>query len=203
MYRVLLGLFIRLATIAVIIGLGFYWNRLFEALLVLVAILQFELAYRQHWLEKTRYEPVFAVNVPEKRNNRVYLEVKNVGSTPAYLVGVSRVLCNGVPLPPDLWSSYVRSEIISCLEPSSKGTLAVIDDVFFEEYFKKKRCAIEVSYSNMYEEWNSFRATFYNHVPMLISSTGRPPGFLLSIADYILMLRAYIILRRARRRLQR
>jgi len=32
MYRVLLGLSTRLATIAVIIGLGFYWSRLFEAL---------------------------------------------------------------------------------------------------------------------------------------------------------------------------
>jgi len=73
------------------------------------------------------------------------LKVKNAGSTPAYHVEISRVLCNGVPLPPDLWSNYVGNKIISCLEPSSKGTLAAIDGVFFEEYFEKMRCVIEVS----------------------------------------------------------
>jgi len=42
------GLVARLAVIAVIVGLGFCWGKLFEALLTLVTILQFELAYRQY-----------------------------------------------------------------------------------------------------------------------------------------------------------
>jgi len=58
------------------------------------------------------------------------LKVKNVDSIPAYLVEVDKVLCNDILLPPDLRSSYAGSDITPCLKPSSKGTLAVIDDVF-------------------------------------------------------------------------
>jgi len=44
--RLMIDIFVRLLTIVVIVGLGLYWGRLFEALLMLVAILQFELGYR-------------------------------------------------------------------------------------------------------------------------------------------------------------
>jgi len=193
--RIILQLFIRLAIIATIIVLGLYWGKLFEALLTLVAILQFELAYRQYWLSRVRDEPTFAVYaLREHSKNEILLKVKNIGLTPAYIVVVSRILCKGKPLPPDLWSGDVKNQHISCLEPSSEtaSTLAVINEGFFEEYFNKRRCVIEVSYFNIYGEWHTFSVVFHNYTPIVVQYVKKPPGFLLSIPDYILMIKAMI-----------
>ena len=54
LFKGLPGLIVELlagvAVIAGVVALGLYWSRLFEAVLTLVAILQFKLACRQHWL---------------------------------------------------------------------------------------------------------------------------------------------------------
>ena len=79
-------LIIRLIAIGGIIALGLWLNRLFEALLVLVAIFQFELAYRQYWFSKVRNEPLFAVYIQEESGEKsMYIEIENLGPTPAYL----------------------------------------------------------------------------------------------------------------------
>jgi len=65
---------------------------------------------------------------------------------------VSRILCNGSPLPPEEWSKHVKIPHHSCLRPSSREILAIIDRKFYEEYIVKRRYALEVSYYNKFDE---------------------------------------------------
>ena len=85
-YKVVAELIVRLAPIVAIIGLGLYLNKLFEALLALVAILQFELAYRQHWFNKARSEPLLAVYAPEEQGKEpIRIEIENLSPTVSIL----------------------------------------------------------------------------------------------------------------------
>lgn len=52
LFKLFLELAFRILIIASIVCLGFYTGRLFEALLLLVSIAQFELAYRQWWFSR-------------------------------------------------------------------------------------------------------------------------------------------------------
>ena len=178
-------LLIRLIVISGIIALGLYLNRLFEALLVLVTILQFELAYRQHWFNKARSEPLFAVYVREEHNRRsIFIEIENLGPTPAYLLRVSRVLRGETPLRPEEWVQYMETPLHFTLKPSFKGTLAIIPKSFYEEKFAKGQCAMEVSYINYLDEPKSLFIKFSGSTPILVPERKRPPGFLLSLGEY-------------------
>ena len=196
LYRLVIEIIIRLFIIVMIIALGLYWGKLFEALLVLVAIFQFELAYRQYWFSKVRDEPTFAVFASEHRNNSIFVEVRNVGLTPAYNVGVSRIICRGIPVKPEEWTKYVRASRHPCLAPLSSGTLAIIDKCFYEKHFIRESCVLEVSYFNKFGEWKNFMIGFHELTPIIITGKEKSPGFLLSLGDYIALLRALIALRK-------
>jgi len=192
--RALLGLFTRLATIALIIGLGLYLDNLFNALLVLVTIFQFELAYRQYWLSKKQYEPVFAVYVFEnasttKEEAEIYLEIENIGFTPALHIVASRVLCHGKPLSPNLWSNDITILPHQYLAPHSQVPLAIINKDFYEERFNREKCIIEIAYFNINGELGTLKVLF-NDLASVVLYDRRPPGFLLSIPYYIDMLRS-------------
>jgi len=180
----------KLVIISWIVVLGVYWNRLFEALLVLVAIFQFELAYRQYWLNKAYNEPVFAV-YPAERQGKEYIciTIENIGSTPAYLLGVSRILDGNVPLPPEEWTQQIRAPTHACLRPSSTGILAIISKSFFEEKFEKEGYVMEVSYVDCFGEWKDFRVIFSGLIPIISLRREGPPGFFLSIGEEIAILR--------------
>lgn len=194
-WRLILWLFIRFSFIIMIITLGLYYGKLFEALLVLITFLQFELAYRQHWLSKVRDEPVFAIYISRVFDKRdVHINLENVGPTPAYLVGVSRILCKGMPLSPEQWESFIKSPRHSYLKPSAIGKLAIINQDFYEKYFEKRGCTLEVSYFNRYNEWRSFVVGFNRNLPIIINER-EPPGFLLSIPEHISLLITYLKLR--------
>jgi len=215
LYKLFLGLISRLAVVAAIIGLGLYYVRLFEALLTLVAILQFELAYRQYWLSRVLSEPVLIVSSEQKYVEwsegkvKVRLRVKNIGSRSAKFVGVDRVLCNNVPLPPELWRDEVKDQSIAFLEPSSEGILwIVVDERFYEEYINKRKCVIEVSYYTDYGKERAFSLALYSSDKLTMTieikyEAKKPPGFLLSIPAYISAVRTHIAQRRALRRLQK
>ena len=192
--KLIKDLLIRLAVIIGIITLGLYWGRLFEAILTLVAILQFELACRQHWLNKLRDEPSFAIYASKQDNNSIYLEITNVSTAPAYLVRVSRVLHNGVPLPPEEWTQHIKTPWIACLAPSRGGTLAIISKDFYDKYFRERGGVLEVSYVNKYSEWKSLLVSLHELTPIIHMPVGKQPGFLLSLADYIMMLKALTFL---------
>ena len=180
----------RLVIISGIVVLGVYWNRLFEALLVLVAIFQFELAYRQYWFNKAHYEPLFAVYLVEKQGKEsIHVSIENIGSTPAYLLGVSRILCGNVPLPPEEWMQHVEAPRHACLKPSSGSTLAIVSKSFFNEKFEREGCVMEVSYVDCFGEWKDFLVAFSRLTPMIITRRERPPGLFLSIGDEIATLR--------------
>jgi hypothetical protein len=183
-----------------IIALGLYWSKLFEALLVLVAIFQFELSYRQHWFNKMRDEPAFAVFSSKQSDGSILISIRNTGPTSAYLVGVSRVICNGAPLSPEEWSSYVKALKLPCLPPSTDSpTLAIINENFYEGCLVKKHCAMEVLYVNKYSEWKSFLVGFHELMPIIITKEERPPGFFLSVGDDLAIVKSLIALRRLRR----
>jgi len=106
---------LRIIIIGIIIGtlifLGIYLNKLFEALLVLVAWLQFELAYRQFWLYKKLQKPSFSLflhgEIPY-----YFLYIQNVSSSPAYTIQITRILDKNLkPIPPERWGK--RSKNIS------------------------------------------------------------------------------------------
>ncbi len=131
--KLIAKIIVRLGFILALISLGLYWNRLFEALLTLVAILQLELAYRQHWMSRMLREPYFDVRVV-RTAGYIRLDIRNVGETPAYDVMVARVLIEDKPLPSEKWEKYIRSSIISCLPRGDFSLLAVIDESFFKEH---------------------------------------------------------------------
>jgi len=211
LYKLFLGLISRLAVVVAIIGLGLYYGRLFEALLTLVAILQFELAYRQYWLDSIRGRPIF--DVYDRRvvhgggKVEAHLKVRSFGSSSAkMIVGIGGVLCNDVPLPRELWEYKVVDWPLECSELSCEGTLRiVVDEEFYEEYLNKRRCVIEVSYFTDYGKYDAFRVALYgDHLRVIkVMHVMKPPGFLLSIADYISELRVLIAQRRALRHSQR
>jgi hypothetical protein len=186
----------RLSVIAVIIVLGLYWGRLLEALLVLVAVFQFELAYRQYWLSKIRDEPIFAVSSSKQNDGSIVLSIRNAGSTPAYLVSIGRIICNGTPLSPKEWCNYVKSPELSCLLPSMDGTLAIIDGNFYERCFIKSHCKMEILYFNKYGELKNFILGFHKFTPLISAGEEKPPGFLLSIGEYFAIVKSLIALRK-------
>ncbi len=143
---------------------------------------------------KLHDEPSFAVYASKHADNAVYLEIRNVGSMPAYLVGISRVICGGVPLPPEEWTRHIESPRHACLTPSSGATLAIVDGDFYDKHLGRGGCILEVSYVNRYGEWRSLMVSFYEHTPVIAMPVRRPPGFLLSLADYVMMLKALITL---------
>jgi len=181
----------RLSFIAALIILGLYWNKLFEALLTLIAILQFEIAYRQLWLAARRDKPIFCV-YPSKTENLVYLNVRNMGSTPAFSIMVSRLLKHGKPVPPMEWDNkWIKSQPIAFLEPSSEATLAAIDKDFYEK-LDEENYAIEVDYVDKDGNWEYFMIHFFEGEPWFMPEEEKPPGFLTKIGDYIYKLK-YII----------
>jgi len=142
--------------------LGWYLNKiygsfLFEFLLTLTAILQFEIAYRQLWPVMRRDKPVISVYSLEEKDV-VYLMVKNLGPTPAFLVQASALFKHGEPLSPGKWEG-IKHQTIEFLEPSSERTLAAIDRDFYEEVCREGY-AIGVSYFDRDGESNHFMVYF-------------------------------------------
>ena len=190
--RLIGEIILRLAVIATIIGVGFYLGRLLEALLTLIAIFQFELASRQLWLHKAVSEPLFAIYLMRESNERYYyLTIENVGSTPAYMVGVSRIISkNGKPIPPEEWSKHVVTPFITCLKTKESSTLAKITTEFYHKHLVEEKGIIEVSYVNLFGEWKSFWCSFTKDLVIHIHARERSPGFLLTLPYYIAMLKA-------------
>jgi hypothetical protein len=190
-FRLIGEIILRLAVIATIVGVGFYLGRLLEALLTLIAIFQFELASRQLWLHKALSEPLFAIwLMKEDSEGYYYLMIENVGSTPAYMVKVSRIIDkNGKPIPPEEWSKHVVAPFIACLKTGGTPTLAKITAEFYHKHLVEGKEVIEVSYVNLFDEWKSFWCSFTKDLCIPIHTRGRPPGFLLTLPDYIAMLK--------------
>jgi hypothetical protein len=190
--RLIGEIILRLVAIATIIGVGFYLGHLLEAFLTLIAFFQFELASRQLWLHKALSEPLFAVWLTKESNEGYYyLTIENVGSTPAYMVMVSRIIGkNGKPISPEEWSKHVVTPFIACLKTKESPTLAKITAEFYHKYLVEEKGIIEVSYTNLFDEWKSFWCSFTKDSVIPIHTRERPPGFLLTLPDYIGMLKA-------------
>jgi len=88
----------RIFFIVIIIWLCLYFNRSFEALLLIVIILRFEFAYMQYWNERSRYTSIFRATLDVGQGDPHIVELCNISTEPAYLVSVCRVLCKGKPL---------------------------------------------------------------------------------------------------------
>jgi len=190
--RLIGEIILRLAVIATIIGVGFYLGRLLEALLTLITIFQFELASRQLWLHKALSEPLFAIWLMKESNERYYyLTIENVGSTPAYMVRLSRIVGkNGKPIPPEEWSKHVVAPFIACLKTKESSALAEITTEFYHKHLVEENEIIEVSYVNLFGEWKSFLCSFTKDLVIPMHAREKPPGFLLTVPDYIAMLKA-------------
>jgi len=192
----------RLGFILALISLGLYWSKLFEALLTLVTILQFELAYRQHWVSKVLREPHFDVRIVYG-GGHIRLEVRNVGETPAYGVRVARVLREGKSLPPEEWVNHIRSPITPCLDPrGGLSSLAEMDEKFFKEHLLK--ATIEVYYHNIFGDWRSFLVSFFEGIPVVRSEQiEEPSGFLTPLVREIRTLIFPIRMRRILKEIKR
>jgi len=104
----------------------FRWESLLYLIIyfqLLVIWAQAEIALRQNTLFLTQFEPSFKVSL----GKNLELVIENVSQSPAYNVGISRILHkNGKPVPPEKWSNEIEfpdEYPIQCLSPGEKGVL--------------------------------------------------------------------------------
>jgi len=157
---------LRIIIIGIIIGtlifLGIYLNKLFEALLVLVAWLQFELAYRQNKLYKASQEPLLSAEVFHTPQGSYNLSIENVGSIPAYSVNIKGIYDeDGKRISWGFWHQEVKPSYFPCLKPKEKKVIAEISEEFYNEYLIKDNGFIEISYYNQFGEENILRCSFF------------------------------------------
>jgi hypothetical protein len=137
---------------------------LFEALLVLVAWLQFELAYRQIKLHKALQEPLLSIEISKTSQGSYNLSIENVSSIPAYLVNIKGIYDKyGKRIDWKFWHQKVKSEPFRfhCLKPKEKKVIAEISEEFYNEYLIKGDGFIEISYYDQFYEENILRCHFY------------------------------------------
>jgi len=187
-YRLIGGLAVRLMPVIGLLLLGWYLNKILEALLVLAAILQFEIAYRQIWLATRRDKPVISVHSFEMEG-KVYLNIKNLGPTPAFLVQASALFKHGEPLFPREWGG-IKLQTIEFLEPLSEHPLVAIDKDFYET-FCREDYAIGISYFDRDGKLNHLIVHFAGGKPWVMPHKEEPPGFLTKIGDYIYRINTY------------
>jgi len=182
-YGVIGGLAVRLSAIIGLLLLGWYLNKTFEALVALVAILQFEIAYRQLWLAMRHDEPIISVYSLEE-GDKVYLKVKNLGPTVAFSVGV------GNPFKYDEFLSLVthhstkhlricfsvKREIAESLEPSSEAILATFNRDFYE-ILCRGDYAFMITYFDRDGKPYSFIVRLFGGKPRVIRREEEPRGF--------------------------
>jgi len=190
MLRLFGNIAFRIFFIVIIIWLGLYFNRLFDALLLIVIILQFELVYMQYWNERSRHIPIFRATLNVSQGDLYTIKLYNMSTEPAYSVSVCRVLCKGKPLDPVRWREFIKDEITPCLFNSEKSVHVIkINSVFFETTFTPELCALEVCYETKFGDLESFYLFFYGSTPMVIMHQFKQPeGFLTAIPRYIGML---------------
>jgi small-conductance mechanosensitive channel len=116
---------LKILIIGIIIGslicFGIYLNKLFEALLVLVSWLQFELAYRQSKLHKALQEPLLSVDVFKTPQESYNLSIENMSSIPAYSVNIKGIYDkNGKRISWGFWHQKVKPFSFACLRPKEK-----------------------------------------------------------------------------------
>jgi len=197
-YKHLLLLIFTFIIIIIILVLGLYFNGIFEALLVLIAVLQFELGYRQYWLSKMitlRDKLRFDIRTHELVDG-MSIELVNEGSTTIYIVGVDGVVCNGIPLPRSKWSRYITNvhkdeAIMPNVEYVPPAIIANIEKNFYVEKLVKEKCYLEISYRDIYGDKHKLWIGFYSPTP-IIMYVDKPPGFILSIPEHIDMIIKYI-----------
>jgi len=118
-----------ISPLAFLIFYGFIMNKLFEALLFLVAWTQLELYALQIVIQEKQSRPRFVAEL-RHTGKRVpfkhYLVVHNVGSTAAYMVGVCSVLDKEHnPVDPAEWSRFVKARTADI---SPEGSSVVAED---------------------------------------------------------------------------
>ena len=178
---------LKIAIIGIIIGplicFGIYLNKLFEALLILVAWCQFELAYRQNKLYKASNEPLLNVEVSNIPQEVYDLLVENVSSIPAYSVNIKKICDkNGKFISRAFWYGKVKSSSFPCLKPKEKKVIAKISKEFYNKYLIEGNGFIEISYYDQFHEENILRCYFYtkemiSHV--VVGAKKKLSGFLI------------------------
>jgi hypothetical protein len=178
----------RLAVILIILLLGIYKDKLFEALLCLVMWLQFELAYQQFGLYKASQEPHFALFL-EKGDTYHNLRIKNVSPFPAYMVKLVRILDKNLkPISPNLWEKEIIKSCIPCLikpevyrKPYELPIIGIIPRNFYNKYLANHEGYTEIFYRNQFNEDKSFFCYFTKYDEVIpITKEKVPIGFLLT-----------------------
>lgn len=160
--KIMLKIIIIGIMIGTLIFLGIYLNKLFEALLVLVAWLQFELAYRQIKLHKALQEPLLSIEVSKTPQGSYNLSLENVGPMPAYSVNIKGIYDkDGKRISWGFWHQEVKPYYFPCLKPKEKKVIAEISDGFYNEYLIKNEGLIEISYYNQFGEENMLSCSFF------------------------------------------
>jgi hypothetical protein len=206
MLRLISNIILRLAIIGILICLGIYLNKLFEALLVLIMWCQFELASQQFWLYKELREPLFALFL-EKGDTYHNLRIKNVSPFPAYMVKLVRILDKNLkPISPNLWEKEIIKSCIPCLikpevycKPYELPIIGIIPRNFYNKYLANHEGYIEIFYRNQFNEDKSFFCYFtkYDEVIPVIERR-EPMGFLLALPYYFLLLKNAVLLKKAK-----
>jgi hypothetical protein len=203
--RLISNIILRLAIIGILIYLGIYLNKLFEALLVLVAWFQFELASEQFWLYKELGNPSFSLLLTGG-DPYYLLYIQNVSPFPAYAVKLSRILDkNFNPISPALWEKEVKTFLISCLTKEIKPeayqmqVLAMISKDFYEKYLANLKGSIEIGYLNSFRELKFFFCYFTeDHKVIPVIERRETIGFLLALPYYFWLLKNAVLLKKAK-----
>jgi hypothetical protein len=195
----------RVLFILIIIVLGLHFNRLFDALLLIVIILQFELAYMQYWNEKARYNPIFRAELNTSQGASYMVKLYNLSSEPAYSVSVCRVLCKGKPIDPNEWENSIKDKITPCLFNSEESVHVIeIDRIFYDTELIPNLCILEICYETKSGDLGTLYLYFSGYIPMVrMPQYERPIGFLMAIPKYIAMLTVSWRLKMLEKKLQK
>jgi len=146
-------------------------------------VFQCEIAWRQILLHKALQEPLLNVQV-SKSVEYYSLLVENVGSIPAYSVGIRGIFDkSGKLIPLAIRFQKVQSFYSSCLRPKEQIILATISIDFYNEYLDEDSGFIEISYYDRFYEEKVLRCYFFTKGVVTIPIKEKPIGFLLTLID--------------------
>ncbi len=165
---------------------------------------QAEISLRQGALFSTQFEPRFAVELEAMETvggpSGYWLKIENLSDTPAYDVGLARILVDHRPVPPELWVKQIsnrrRIPVLRPLKAESDGRIKTkmenricfIPKRFAEELFSQK-ATLEILYRNALGDFRSLWVTLSEAGEILIIQHGvERLGILLNMFEVIALL---------------
>ncbi len=162
---------------------GLITNRLFEALLVLIAWIQLELYALEIAIQARQLRPKFVVELGSSGGLLAerYLVVHNAGPTVAYAVGICRVLDKEHnPVDPARWSKLIRTRTVDVLPGGSSTIAEILDTSILDEH------VLEVCYFTDEGLLNAFRIIKHGEqLHVVTASSTEPPGPLLKSIRFL------------------